>query len=143
MLSFIDFICYDDACHLRKFSSNPAHADLTPQLKTLAKIKMVVDRMHMKGHIDQWCKQNSDAKNLEALKKVRKCVVRDVVSNNTVYLYIQIDTEVCEQVFSWLSRCSKMTKRMDQHTVLSFILYLCELHNRFEEEKLKRSGFLK
>ena len=66
----------------------------------LAKINMVVDRLHMKGHIDQWCKQNCDAKKFEALKKVRKCVVRDVVSINTVYLYIQINTEVCGQVFS-------------------------------------------
>ena len=63
----------------------------------LAKINMVVDRTHMKG---QWCKQNCDAKNFEALKKVRKCVVSDIVSINTVYLYIQINTKVCGQVFS-------------------------------------------
>ena len=56
--------------------------------------------------------------------------------------FLQVDTEVCEQVFSWLSRYSHITKKMSQHTFIFFILYLCDLHNRYEELKLIRTGFL-
>ena len=33
---------------------------------------MVVDKMHMKGHNDAWCKENCNADKFEALKKVTK-----------------------------------------------------------------------
>ena len=71
MTSFlhIEFICYDDACHLKKFSQNPIRT-VTPEAKVLANIEMVVDRMHMKGHTDQWGKENCNAEKFEALKKV-------------------------------------------------------------------------
>ena len=42
---------------------------------------------------------------------------------------MQVDTEVCEQVFSWLSRYSRMTHKMSQHIFIFFILYVCNLHN--------------
>ena len=43
---------------------------LTPQAKQLASVQMVVDKMHMKGHVDKWCKQNCDAKTFSDLDKV-------------------------------------------------------------------------
>ena len=52
---------------------------------------------------------------------------------------IQVDTEVCEQVFSWLSRYSRMTQKMSQH---KFMLYICDLHNIWEEQKLQCAGFV-
>ena len=45
----VEIICYDDACHLRKFA---VRADLTAQTKQLASVEMAVDKMHMKGHTD-------------------------------------------------------------------------------------------
>ena len=66
----IGFVCYDDACHLTKFAKNPVRADLTPQAKQLASVQMVVDKMHMKGHVDKWCKENCDAKSFPDLDKV-------------------------------------------------------------------------
>ena len=69
---YIDFICYDDACHHMKFSKNSIHANLTSQSEMLAGTHMVVDKMHMKGHIDAWCKENCNADKFEALKKVTK-----------------------------------------------------------------------
>ena len=56
----LDCICYDDACHLARFARNPSRADLTPQTKQLASVKMSADRVHMKGRIDKWCKGNCD-----------------------------------------------------------------------------------
>lgn len=66
----LGFVCYDDACHLTKFAKNPLRADLTPQAKQLASVQMVVDKMHMKGHVDKWCKENCDAKCFADLDKV-------------------------------------------------------------------------
>lgn len=56
---------------------------------------------------------------------------------------MQVDSEVCEQTFSWLSRYSRITQKMSQHTFFFYLLYLCELHNIRESEKLKVAGFLK
>jgi len=71
LLYFItDVICYDDACHLKKFSINPKRSELTPQSKQLAEMKMAVDKMHMRGHTDSWCKDNCDPKKFTVLEKV-------------------------------------------------------------------------
>ena len=67
---FIGFICYDDACHLKRFARNPARADLTEQSKQLASVEMVVDRMLMKAHIVPWCREHCDASKDPEIKKV-------------------------------------------------------------------------
>ena len=67
---FTEFICYDDACHLKKFARNPVRAKLTSEAEKLATTHMVVDKMHMKGHTDVWCKENCNADKFEALNKV-------------------------------------------------------------------------
>ena len=66
----IEFICYDDACHLKRFARNPVRKDLTIQTKQLASVEMSVDKMHMKGHTDPWCKANCDPANFTKLNKV-------------------------------------------------------------------------
>lgn len=67
---FIEFICYDDACHLRKYSRNPVRASLTQQAEAISHTEMVVDKMHMRGHIDPWCKANCDPHKFDTLRKV-------------------------------------------------------------------------
>ena len=42
----------------------------------------------------------------------------------------QVNSEICEQTFSWLSRYAKITRHMNRERFLFFILYICELHNR-------------
>jgi len=37
-----------------------------------------------------------------------------IMMNQLIYIIMQVDTEVCEQVFSWLSCCGKITKHMDR-----------------------------
>lgn len=68
--STTEFICYDDACHLRRFARNPIRANLTQQATQLASVEMAVDKMHMKGHTDPWCKDNCDPAKFQALAKV-------------------------------------------------------------------------
>ena len=60
-----------------------------------------------------------------------------VVSN-----VLQVDTEVCEQVFSWLSKYKRITQKMNQHTFMFFMLYLWDLHNICEQQKLVRADFM-
>lgn len=63
-------ICYDDACHLKKFSTNSKRSELTVQSRQLAEIDMAVDKMHMRGHIDSWCKDKCDPKKFPILNNV-------------------------------------------------------------------------
>ena len=42
---------------------------------------------------------------------------------------LQVDTEVCEQTFSWLSQFRKISRHMNQHRFMLYIVNLCELWN--------------
>ena len=74
-MSFIhtEFICYDDGCHLRKYAHNSRRKDLTETTKRLAEIEIVVDKMHMSGHTDKWCKTYCDPNKFAKLEDVRNC----------------------------------------------------------------------
>ena len=43
---------------------------------------------------------------------------------------VQVDTEICEQTFAWLSRYARITRHMNNSHFKFYILYLCDLHNR-------------
>ena len=49
---FVDFLCYDDACHLKKFATNPRRSKLTDVATTISNLSIVVDKMHFAGHTD-------------------------------------------------------------------------------------------
>ena len=72
--STLDTICYDDACHLKRYATNPIRSTLTNTAKQIATMNFVVDRMHFKGHIDPWCRENCDPDKLEAMKMVCVCI---------------------------------------------------------------------
>ena len=57
---FQEYICYDDGCHLRKFARNEKRKNATPTTEKLATIEIVVDKLHMAGHVDKWCLSNCD-----------------------------------------------------------------------------------
>ena len=40
-----------------------------------------------------------------------------------------VNTEVCEQLFSWLSNVSPMTKHMNRWRFLFIMLYVLDSHN--------------
>ena len=71
----IEFICYDDACHLKRFAESKKRVGLTEQTKQLAALNIVVDKMHMRGHTDKWCKHNCDPNNFPQLEKVKLCLI--------------------------------------------------------------------
>ena len=45
----VEYICYDDGCHLKKYADNKCRSDLTPISRLLSNVTIVVDKMHMAG----------------------------------------------------------------------------------------------
>ena len=67
---FTEYICYDDGCHLREFVNNPCRKDLTATTKRSSSFEIVVDKMHIRGHVDPLCLKYCDARNVKALERV-------------------------------------------------------------------------
>ena len=67
---FQEFICYDDGCHLRKFAQQSARKNVTIIAQKLSETEIVIDKLHMAGHMDKWCKENCDPHHFQALDKV-------------------------------------------------------------------------
>lgn len=70
LLNNAEYICYDDGCHLRKYAANPCRRDLTLTTKALTEIAITVDKMHMAGHVDPWCRKTCDPKLFPDLNSV-------------------------------------------------------------------------
>ena len=63
-------ICYDDGCHLKRYACNPVRSALTTTSSNISAMNFAIDRMHFKGHIDPWCRENSDPNKFKELDKV-------------------------------------------------------------------------
>ena len=113
-----------------KYATNTARRTLTPTAKKMAEMSYVVDRMHFKGHVDQWCQNNCDPDKLPAMEMVHTYMYINLYIVDTLFLFSQVNSEICEETFAWLSRYSKITRHMNRERFIFFILYLCELHNR-------------
>lgn len=111
-------IIYDDACHLKKFCTNPVRSCITKVSKKLGEMDMVVDKLHFRNHVDKWCKEN--------------CNPYDRIDLEGV------DTEICEQTFAWFSKYGKITRHMNQHRFLFYILNLCDLKNKRTEKRKQK-----
>lgn len=44
--------------------------DLTPTTKVIASLEILVDKMHMAGHTDKWCKDTCDSRKVSDLNEV-------------------------------------------------------------------------
>ena len=64
------FIVYDDGYHLKKFATNPSRRSLTPTARKIAETTIVVDKMHFRGHTDEWCKRHCDPNHFSDLENV-------------------------------------------------------------------------
>ena len=74
------------------------------------------------------------------------CIIQQIIVKHLARVIMttvfQVDTEVCEQCFSWLSRYARITRRMNRTNFVFFMLYLCDLHNQREQEILNQSGYM-
>ena len=67
---FVEFVCYDDGCHLRRYARNPCRSQITPFSVKLASVEIVIDKMHMAGHTDKWCHQYCNPRAFKELENV-------------------------------------------------------------------------
>ena len=49
---------------------------------------------------------------------------------------LQVDTEICEETFAWLTKYMETTRHMNQHRFFFYILNFCDLKNEKIEEAL-------
>ena len=83
-----EYVCYDDGCHLKKYSTNPCRKDLTATSKKIAQLSIVVDKMHMAGHVDSWCKRNCDPRNFKDLDAVGFVQIMHQVLLTILFLFL-------------------------------------------------------
>ena len=65
----VEFLCYDDGCHLRKFANNPVRSTLTDTTKRIAAMEIIIDKIHFKEHINLWCRRYCNPNDFDELKK--------------------------------------------------------------------------
>lgn len=82
--SIAEYVCYDDGCHLKKYVMNPIRVKKTETASRLASTKIVIDKLHFKGHTDAWCKEHCDPYKFKDL--------------NEVHLYMAL---YCIELCSW------------------------------------------
>ena len=109
-------ILYDDACHLKKFSDNPKIANVNEMTKKFSKISKHIDNFHFPNHVDKWCQEHCNPRDVEILKGV--------------------NTPICEQLFS---RFNKFTnaKAMNEPHFSIFFIYNADLHNLNLQKQLR------
>ena len=111
-----EYFIYDDACRFRLFLQKKGDKqELSPRLQKITpdKVKYVVDKMHIKGHVDPWCKANCDPQWFPDLKL--------------------INTQVCEQTNYWGNRYKFSLKYMN---FLRYNFFLFIIFNEFNKIKL-------
>lgn len=106
-------IVYDDACHLKKFAMK--RNAMSEVSMYLSKADIFCDRLHFQNHIDSWCRKNCNPDDCNKLKHV--------------------NTEACEQIFSWMSKYAYMSRYMNRHRFFFFLLDLCDIHNYMIEKR--------
>ena len=70
MLFISSYVCYDDGCHLRHFAQNGIRKNVSQESKIIALLEILVDKMHMAGHNDKWCKETYDSRKVKELQEV-------------------------------------------------------------------------
>ena len=90
MFIYPKYINYDDGSHLRQFAQNSNRRQQRITTQLLADLEIVVDKIHIKGHTDAWCKQLCDQKKHEHLDKVSIRVLYEKLMclvQNLPYIY--------------------------------------------------------
>ena len=70
MCVHVDTICYDDGCHLLKYARRPERSSASTTATKLSIMNIVIDKMHFKGHVDNWCHKNCNPYSLSQLDNV-------------------------------------------------------------------------
>ena len=144
----VTYICYDDGCHLRKFARNPIRKDLTPTSKKIASLEIVVNKMHMAGHVDKLCMANCDPRNIAELNNVSTQTCAASIFHSCYYSlaykllfeFIRLIRKSVNKSFHGYQSTQKITRKMKKAHFMFYLLYICDYHNQREE--LKRTQVL-
>ena len=108
----LEVLVYDDACHLAGFSKNHVRAHRNETTEFVDNLIHSIDFFHFKNHIDPFCHQNFNPRNVPQLEGV-----------NTV---------VCEQLFKGINQYSNCKSMNEPHFFIYFFFNI-DLHNLKKE----------
>ena len=104
----LQYLLYDDGCHLAPFSKEPKRASFSTASKTAASLEYYIDKMHFKGHVSKTCHERYNPYSCLALTKV--------------------NTQICEQGFNFFNKFTQV-KAMNEFRFRLFFTYIIDLHN--------------
>ena len=67
----VELICYDDACHLKKYATHKERKVLTATAGRIASMTIVVDKLHFRGHTNKWCQEFCNPYKFDELNELR------------------------------------------------------------------------
>ena len=112
-------LCYDDACHFKKYSENKERADLNEVTRFMSMIGKHVDKFHFPNHVDAWCHKHCNPQDVKHL--------------------VGVNTPICEQLFSSINKFTN-AKAMNEAHFFIFFLYIFDLHNLQIEKRLRSTA---
>lgn len=101
---------YDDACHLKPYCEARAAECLSERVAIFNNIKYVVDKLHIKGHVGEICRNT-----------VHPNLFPELDDSNTV---------VCEQTNFTIGRHKHQLKHMNKDRYHFFLYILFDMFNK-------------
>lgn len=105
--NFPKYFVYDNACNMMKFCQT--RTQTSDRANILGKIKYVVDKLHIKGHVGEFCHSHCHPDLFPELK--------------------ELNTVVCEQKNFWLGRYKYSLKHMNSYRYNFFLYIICDEYN--------------
>jgi hypothetical protein len=103
---------YDNACNLKRYLKKRINKHSTDRMKNMKNIRFVVDKLHMAGHKEDWCKLHCDPARFPDLLK--------------------INTVVCEQINYWLGKYKYSMKNMNVYRFNFFLYIILNQYNKIK-----------
>ena len=115
-LKNMDRFMYDDMCHLKPYSEKESVMGQNDVTEIFGKAHKAVDKFHFPGHVSKKCHETCDPYKMPC--------------------FDDINSPVCEQVFSRLNKFTQV-KGMNESHFLFFFIYLLDLQNLSIEGRLR------
>ena len=108
------FLVYDDACHLKPYCDKRVSENRSERIAIFSKINFVVDKLHIKGHVGDVCKNT-----------VHPDLFPELENSNTI---------VCEQTNFTVGRHKHQLKHMNKNRFHFFLFVLFDMLNEVKIE---------
>ena len=111
-----DVVFMDNACALRAFARNPVRAELTSTTRAVAVLHFMLDIWHAQNH--KRCLETPEMRAILDPRAPENADIRKAV-----------DTEACEQAFSFLDRITYHLQEMGPGTFHAFMYLMLDSEN--------------